>query len=679
MRFPEIPGYRVIEVIGQGGMATVYKAIQEKLDRVVALKVLDPLLARDPSFARRFLKEALTVGQLSHPNIVTVYDAGQAGDLYYLAMEYIEGPSLRDILKKEGVLSPERALRVVKEIVMALDYAHKKGFVHRDVKPENILFRKDGSAVLSDFGIAKAISQKTQFTEAGFTVGTPQYMSPEQVKGEALDGRSDLYSLGIVLYEMLTGHVPFEGENSLAIGIKHLNEPPPPLPSNLKGYQALIDSLLAKNKEMRYRSAEELVKDIDKILRGENIDRKISDTILLKSTRFIESEKKLKKRKVVFLWLIIGLGLGIVAVIGIYYYVHNRSNYLIVVGGGGGGGDGGEKSILIKGVGTKTISKRSVSEGALKGSSLLAERAAISKSGHETEKGGFEQKETRVRDIGNRTVLSLVRDEVLETPFSIDLSRRKREELEFKSKVKEIKKRIREGKLLLPEEESAWNLLKELIVRHPKNEKLKELVKEIVDRYISYMEKALRRNEFNKAEENVRKIERIQAWLREKGIEIDYRDTRVLRERIYTKRAAYEEKIRKALEVKGLVAKGFEYLKEKRPYEAKVLAERALEIIPDNAEAKALLVAANTQIEILIKTAQELLDKAYTDLDYKRYKSALDKCETIEKLFYGEIKDYRIRIQVYEIERRAKRELERVKKAWMKNLIEQPVIVEKKR
>jgi serine/threonine protein kinase len=259
----KIPGYELIRTIGKGGMATVYLAKQNVLDRNVALKVMSRNLAEDPEFGKRFMSEARIVSQLVHPNIVTVYEVGQFEDRYFLSMEYVDGYDLR---AKKSKLDLAGKIRVIEDIARALHYAGDKGYVHRDIKPENIMFRAgDGSAVLTDFGIAKAVESDLSMTQTGTAVGTPHYMSPEQAKGKLVDPRSDLYSLGIVFYQLLTGRVPYDGESAIAIGIKHITEPLPVLPSQLKVLQPVLDGLLEKNKQHRYANGLELLNDLRKI------------------------------------------------------------------------------------------------------------------------------------------------------------------------------------------------------------------------------------------------------------------------------------------------------------------------------------------------------------------------------------------------------------------------------
>lgn len=259
----QIPGYRVIRKINQGGMATVYLAIQISVGRIVALKVMNPLLNTDPAFSERFQSEATIVGQLSHPNIVSIYDIGQHQGLNYIAMDYLPNGSAHEKMMKG--ISGDEALRIIKQIASALDHAHEKGYIHRDIKPENILFRADEAAVLTDFGVAKGVGLSSRMTHAGTVVGTPHYMSPEQSKGLHVDGRADLYSLGIVFFELLTGTLPYQGDEAVTVALKHISAPIPKLPASYASYQKLLDKLLAKNPDDRFQRGRDLVAAIEEL------------------------------------------------------------------------------------------------------------------------------------------------------------------------------------------------------------------------------------------------------------------------------------------------------------------------------------------------------------------------------------------------------------------------------
>ncbi|MGE8100846.1 protein kinase domain-containing protein [Pseudomonas fluorescens] len=260
-----IPGYDIDGEIGEGAMASVYLATQRSLERKVALKVMAAALAADPSFCERFLREGKTLARLSHPHTVTIHDIGNVGELYYMAMEYLPNGTLKERIA--AGLTPEQGLIYVRQIASALGYAHGLGLVHRDVKPANILFRADGTAVLSDFGIAKSLDDRTQFTQAGFAVGTPSYMSPEQARGQDIDGRADLYALGVVLYEILVGKLPYTGNDALSTALAHLTEPLPELPVHHGRYQEVLRKLLAKDPAERFPDAKALLQALDNLPR----------------------------------------------------------------------------------------------------------------------------------------------------------------------------------------------------------------------------------------------------------------------------------------------------------------------------------------------------------------------------------------------------------------------------
>jgi serine/threonine protein kinase len=258
-----IPGYRTLRELGAGGMATVHLAIQESFDREVALKIMSPMFNVDPSFATRFVREARIISQIHHASIVPVHDVGEYRRHQYLSMEYLPGGDLKHRLQQHGP-NPKLALTVCRAISSALELAHKKGFVHRDIKPENILFREDGTPVLTDFGIARAIDSGTSLTRVGTLVGTPAYMSPEQIKGLELDGRSDLYSLGIVLFEMLTGSQPFRADSTLSLALKHITEDLPPLPAGVAQFQSVLDRLTARERDNRFTSGADVLEALNR-------------------------------------------------------------------------------------------------------------------------------------------------------------------------------------------------------------------------------------------------------------------------------------------------------------------------------------------------------------------------------------------------------------------------------
>lgn len=245
-------------------MASVYLALQESFGRPVALKIMSDQLGQDDVWAQRFMHEARIVAQLSHSNIVPVFDVGSHGGRFYISMELLKGGKLDE--KMQRGLPAAEAIRIACGVAAGLDYAGSKGFVHRDIKPDNIMFRDDGTPVILDFGIAKQKDGDSKMTKTGTIVGTTGYMSPEQAMGQELDERSDIYSLGIMLYELLTGTVPFRGDSAVAVLLKHVQETPPPLPASLSVFQPALDKALAKKPEDRYKRASEMVEHLQALL-----------------------------------------------------------------------------------------------------------------------------------------------------------------------------------------------------------------------------------------------------------------------------------------------------------------------------------------------------------------------------------------------------------------------------
>src|SRR3989441_715248 len=266
--------FRIVEHIGAGGMATVFKAYQPTLDRYVAVKVLPAYHARDPIFVKRFKQEARSVAKLAHPNIVQIHDFGEQDNITYIVMEYVEGGTLKDRLKQRALTVPE-AVDFVIQAAEGLGCAHGHGIIHRDVKPANMLLRLDGHLLLSDFGIAKILEGTTNLTRVGTGIGTPQYMSPEQGTGQAVDRRSDIYSLGIVLFHCLAGRVPFTAENPLTITVKHLNEPLPVELLRKANVPAPIEQVVvkmtAKQAQDRYQTTDELINALTNALTASSL------------------------------------------------------------------------------------------------------------------------------------------------------------------------------------------------------------------------------------------------------------------------------------------------------------------------------------------------------------------------------------------------------------------------
>ena len=259
--------YKIISQLGKGGMATIYMAFQPNMERNVALKVLPKQHAKDPEFLGRFKQEAKLIAGFQHPHILPVFDFGEADGYTYLVMAYIEGGTLTDILQGEP-LDKEQTIQYITQLSGALDYAHKRKVIHRDLKPSNVLIGSSGNCLLADFGVAKILGGSNKFTATGEMVGTPSYMSPEQIQGIPLDTTSDIYSLGIILYEMVTSRPPFKGATPASILIKHLHEPlPPPSfanPDMPKAVEQVIIKSLEKDSKDRYQKAGDLAKALKK-------------------------------------------------------------------------------------------------------------------------------------------------------------------------------------------------------------------------------------------------------------------------------------------------------------------------------------------------------------------------------------------------------------------------------
>src|SRR5712691_11240595 len=267
----ELAGYRIESLLGRGGMGVVYRARDLALERNVALKLLAPELAQDVRFRERFLRESRLAASLDHPAIIPIYDAGEVAGQLYIAMRLVEGTDLKRLLAEEGALQPEHALALLEQVADALDAAHERGLVHRDVKPSNVLVDERRHCYLADFGLSRRLAEQGVPAAAGRSIGTVDYVAPEQIRGEELDGRADLYSLGCLLYECLAGRPPFARGSDTAVVFAHLEEEPPSLPV----LSPVIRKALAKEPDDRYQSGREMIAAARVALRPARLRRRL--------------------------------------------------------------------------------------------------------------------------------------------------------------------------------------------------------------------------------------------------------------------------------------------------------------------------------------------------------------------------------------------------------------------
>jgi serine/threonine-protein kinase len=362
--------YEVEELVGTGGMSSVYRARDTLLERLVALKVLHPHYSDDAEYVERFRREARSVAQLSHPHIVTVIDRGEDDGQQFIVFEYVDGENLKQLLARTGPLPARRALELAIEIADALTFAHEHGLVHRDVKPQNVLVSADGDAKVTDFGIARSLDVEHGVTQTGTVLGTSNYLSPEQASGKPTTPSTDVYSLGVVLYELLTGEVPFPGENFVAVAMKHLHEQPPDVleqrPDISMRLAAAVDRALEKDPALRFPSMDQFARELRQCLAELDAPVRDDDRTLI-TPRAVISETPPRRvharRSRTPAYVLVAL-IALIAVAAIV-------TGIIALGGskghkgrsGAAGGGGGDAPVTLSGVGDYTTSSHQDTHG----------------------------------------------------------------------------------------------------------------------------------------------------------------------------------------------------------------------------------------------------------------------------------------------------------------------------
>ena len=346
--------YELQELVGTGGMSSVYKAHDRLLARTVALKVLHQQYTDDEDYVERFRREARAVAALSHPNIVTVIDRGEHGDRQFIVFEFVDGENLKQLVQRSGPLPVETALELGTQVARGLGFAHEQGLVHRDVKPQNVLLNGNGEAKVTDFGIARSLDVKQGMTQTGTVLGTSDYIAPEQAQGQSVDGHTDVYSLGVVMYELLTNEVPFPGENFVAVAMRHINEPPPPVrdkrPDVSPRLEAAIQRAMAKDPADRFPSMVDFCHELEACL-AEAEGTQILPPPAGSGTPG-RARPTRRRRRSISPWPIVLVVVAVAAIAAVVAFsiIHGIPHWHLGSSSGGGNHPGGGKALQLKAV-----------------------------------------------------------------------------------------------------------------------------------------------------------------------------------------------------------------------------------------------------------------------------------------------------------------------------------------
>jgi hypothetical protein len=630
----EFPGFYDIEEIGRGGMATVYRAVHAETGQVQAIKLMLATLVGDASLVERFLDEGRTHAGFTHPQIIQIFEVAQLPDgRPYFTMEYLDGETLKDYLAREGRIAPADAVSLLVPIMDALDYVHERRFVHRDVKPENIFICQDRGAVLMDFGIIRDVDRSTRFTEAGMAVGTPHYMSPEQARGEATDHRSDIYAMGIVFYEMITGHVPFDGKDSFAIAIKHIQENLPLLPEDLGAFQALIHGAMEKDVAARYASIGAFKADLERVMAGKKTSHKLkavasatgNKTMVIPAVGAKPTGRKLLVAAVVVLALAVAGG-------GAWFWQRGAATKSVRFSGGGGALP--EQQVGRVPAVAQTRPSQAVPSAPSVGSKPSASSSDLGQilaggSVDSAEKQQWKDAlglETQEPGEAFGTLLSLLQLPALPK----DVSRHELQTDFDRVAQAMVKNHLAGNRLLSPADNSAAQVLVQWQPFCGQADVLKDLMQRGVRQYLDLGEQLVSKGDLERAESSIDRAKKFAGLV--PGIKLEglfETDIQQLRQRISVVRGKREQKNNNIVLAKKRVEEAWRLLDGGDPWQAqeKVAAAETLNVSFDS------LTAVKRSVQSALRQkqneAQGLLTEAQKVMAQERYTRVLEICSRI--------------------------------------------------